>query len=60
MQGLLREKERFPDLELLWATAREVERLKEKEKELASAMAMAMAMVRVTAMVRGPEAGYQR
>ena len=60
MLGLLWEKETFPEPELMWVKAREVERLREKElekeKELATVRATA------TAMVREPEleAGCQR
>lgn len=64
MLGLLWEKETFPEPELMWVTAREVERLREKElekeKELATVRASVRARVMATAMVRGPEAGYQR
>ena len=48
-----REKENFPDPELMWVTAREVERLREKELETATVRARARA--RATAMVREPE-----
>ena len=46
-----REKETFPEPELMWVKAREVERLREKELEKEKELAT----VRATAMVREPE-----